>query len=207
MGNYKIRSEKNCRNAVSTGTFKMRFLDGVIHKAANKKYKFEFIGDSITSGEGLFGAKSENDWVPMFMGAFNNYVVKTSDKLNAEFRVISQSGWGIVSSWDNNPKNTLPGHYKQVCAMMQGENADALGASAINDFNSWQPDAVIINLGSNDHSALKSPAWKDEESGKIFKQEADKSGNPTEDTVKNLKTAIDSFLTEIRLCNPNTYII
>ena len=40
--------------------------DGRFYPVAKKALKLEFIGDSITSGEGLFGAKQEQDWIPMF---------------------------------------------------------------------------------------------------------------------------------------------
>ncbi len=181
--------------------------DGVIHKPESKTYKFEFIGDSITSGEGLFGASSDMDWTPMFMGAFNSYAVKTSDNFNAEFRVISQSGWGIVSSWDNNPHNTIPGHYKQICAMIQGKYSTMLGASKTNNFLIWQPDVIVINLGSNDHGALEAPEWRDINTGEVFKQEADGVGKPTDRTVQNIKLAVEIFLSEIRLYNLKAHII
>ena len=40
--------------------------DGEFRPVVDKKLKIEFIGDSITSGEGLIGAREESDWIPMF---------------------------------------------------------------------------------------------------------------------------------------------
>lgn len=48
-------------------------FDGKFYAVKNRKYKLEFIGDSITSGEGLFGAKQETEWLPMFFSALKSY--------------------------------------------------------------------------------------------------------------------------------------
>ena len=39
--------------------------DGRLYPMQDRKYKIEFIGDSITSGEGLGGTKGLNEWLPI----------------------------------------------------------------------------------------------------------------------------------------------
>lgn len=95
-------------------------MDGKFLPVADKPHKIEFIGDSITSGEGSIGAKAEEDWIPMWFSAINNYTSMTADALNAEYRVISQSGWGVLTSWDNNPHGNIPDCYEQVCGLLTG---------------------------------------------------------------------------------------
>ena len=43
--------------------------DGSFEPVEPRALKLEFIGDSITSGEGSIGAKAEEDWVSMFFCA------------------------------------------------------------------------------------------------------------------------------------------
>lgn len=112
-----------------------------------KPYKIEFVGDSISSGEGTIGSKVEQDWIPMWFSATNNYCAMTAEALNAEYRIISQSGWGVLTGWDNNPQCNIPQYYEKVCGLLVGEKNEALGAFKLNDFDSWQPDVVVVNLG------------------------------------------------------------
>ena len=84
--------------------------------------------------------------------------MSVSDALSAEYRVVSQSGWGIVTGWDGIVENKIPPYYKQVCGLLTGERNASLGALEDYDFKAWQPDAVIINLGTNDATAIQSAA-------------------------------------------------
>ena len=61
------------------------------------QYRLEFVGDSITSGEGAIGAVPEEAWAGAFFSAENHYARLTADALGAEYRCLSQSGWGIVT--------------------------------------------------------------------------------------------------------------
>lgn len=135
--------------------------DGVLFPVQDKPYKIEFIGDSITSGEGAIGAKIEKDWIPMWFSGVNNYAAITADALNAELRIISQSGWGVLTSWDNNPRFNIPEYYEKICGILTGPHNEILGAQKTNDFNSWQPDIIVINLGGNDASAFRNSEEKD----------------------------------------------
>lgn len=91
--------------------------DGEILPAPVFANRIEFIGDSITSGEGAIGAKQEEDWISMWFSVENNYAHMIATDLNADFRIVSQSGWGVHSSWDNDPKAALPKYYRRVCGL------------------------------------------------------------------------------------------
>lgn len=132
--------------------------DGAFLPVADKALKIEFIGDSITSGEGLIGAKQEVDWIPMFFSAVKSYAYQTARILDAEYRVYSQSGWGVHNTWDNNPGGALPKYYRQICGVMPGPENERLGGNQQHEFADWQPDFVIVNLGTNDAASFDQPA-------------------------------------------------
>ena len=113
------------------------------------KYRLEFVGDSITSGEGTVGAVYEEDWISAFFSAENTYPRMVADALSAEYRVISQSGWGIVTGWNGNVENKIPPFYTQVCGLLTGERNASLGALEDYDFEAWQPPTSRRESPSN----------------------------------------------------------
>ncbi|MBT2286931.1 GDSL family lipase [Paenibacillus polymyxa] len=181
--------------------------DGAFLPVQEKPYKIEFIGDSITSGEGAIGAKAEEDWVPMWFSAIHNYTFMTAEALNAEYRVISQSGWGVLTSWDNNPNGNIPDYYEQVCGLLTGKRNKVLGAGDQHDFSSWQPDVVVVNLGSNDGGAFQSPEWKDPYTGKVYKQRLNEDGMHHEEDLVAFEKAVEQFLFKLRRNNPAAQIV
>lgn len=127
----------------------LQYADGEFLQLPEPKYRLEFVGDSITSGEGTVGAVYEEDWISAFFSAENTYPSMVADALSAEYRVISQSGWGIVTGWDGNVENKIPPFYTQVCGLLTGERNASLGALEDYDFEAWQPDASRRESPSN----------------------------------------------------------
>ncbi|MBY0009172.1 GDSL-type esterase/lipase family protein [Paenibacillus typhae] len=181
--------------------------EGEFLPVADKPLKLEFIGDSITSGEGVIGAQSEEDWIPMWFSAAVNYTAMTARELDADYSVISQSGWGVLTSWDNNPGKNIPLYYGQVCGLLGGERNEALGALQDHDFKAWQPDAVVINLGTNDGGAFYSPDWNDPVSGRSRKQRLNEDGSFNEEDLQAFEAAAEAFLVMLRSCNPQAYLV
>lgn len=162
--------------------------------------RLEFVGDSLTSGEGVVGAREETDWIPALFSASQSWARLTAGLLGADFRLISQSGWGVRSGWDNDPGHTLPGIYGQVCGPALGRANGELGAQAPHEFDSWQPDAVLINLGTNDASAMSNAPWRGL-AGRLFRQTGDAQG------LAALEAAAVDFLKELRRHNPATALV
>lgn len=161
--------------------------------------RLEFIGDSLTSGEGLAGAREEVDWTPALFRPSQGWPRLTADLAGGEFRLVSQSGWGIRSSWDNDPRRALPDWYEPVCATA-GEADLALGAGEPNDFAAWRPDAIFINLGSNDVNAMGISAWHGPD-GTRFKQE------DTPACRRLIEAAALAFLHKLRRLNPGAKLV
>lgn len=178
----------------------VRWSDGGFLPLPAPACRLEFVGDSLTSGEGLIGARAETDWVPALFSASRSWAKRAADLLNGEFRLISQSGWGIRSGWDNNPNHALPGIYDRVCAPAAGPANEVMGAQRPCTFEAWQPDAVVINLGTNDAAAMENPPWRDRE-GRTFRQTGDAAG------LAALEDAALDFLRLLRRRRPAARLV
>lgn len=181
--------------------------DGTFHPVEPRPYKLEFIGDSITSGEGTIGAKKEWDWISMFFSSVHDYAMLVSEACDAECHIISQSGWGTLTGWDNDPRHALPLYYEKVCGVLKGGRNQALGAGEAYDFPTWQPDAVIVNLGTNDMSAFDQPEWRNEQTGQTFKQHKNEDGSFRKEDAERFERAVMDFLSKLRSCNPHAHLI
>lgn len=182
-------------------------FDGMFQPVADKPYRIEFVGDSITSGEGAIGAAAEADWIPMWFSATDNYAAMTAAALGAEHRILSQSGWGVLTGWDNDRRSNLPAYYEQVCGVLTGARNERLGARRANDFAAWQPDIVVVNLGTNDGGAFDSPAWRDPGTGESFRMRRNGDGSMHEEDVASFERAVREFLVKLRRFNPGAYVV
>lgn len=181
--------------------------DEIFLPQKERSLRIEFVGDSITTGEGLYGATDEMDWISGWMGLSENYALSTAKNLDADFRILSQSGWGVVSGWDNNRNSTMPRHYGKICSLAPGERNRKMGAQDENDFEKWKPDFVIVNLGTNDWGAFNNPPFKDEKSGVFWKLSLGEDGKPVQKDLIFFKNGVKDFITQIREKNPEAKII
>ena len=163
-----------------------------------RKYSIEFIGDSITAGEGTVGAADEMDWISQWMSASKTYAIQTAKLMNADWNTMGKSGWGICWAWDGNRECKIPPHYEQVCSVLKDENSVALGSLHKWDFNGGSgADFVVINLGTNDESGMKvigsDAALREPQEPQTLQQE--------------IISSVQQFLTVIRTHNPNAKIL
>lgn len=171
--------------------------DEVFLPVEKKKLNIEFVGDSLTTGEGLAGAPGEMDWIPAWMSVRNNYALMTADMLGADFHLLSQSGWGVTCSWDNDRACAMPDYYEQVCGLAKGEKNEALGSRKPWDFSSWKADVVVVNLGTNDSGAYRTNPPKAQADGTMWKLT----------DLGLLRQGVADFLRKIRRNNPAARII
>lgn len=142
--------------------------DGYFEQVEEYGYNIEFIGDSLTSGEGC-GLTKRVEWIPVIFDATENYSYKTAKILNAGYQVISESGWGLYASWDANLNNVLPDYYEKTCGTSKDSVSIAMGAHEEWSFSGPEMDAVIVNLGTNDSGALKTGKFEREAFIEAFK--------------------------------------
>lgn len=178
---------------------------GVFLSVPDRKLKIEFIGDSITSGEGLAGMWDENEWIPQWFRASKTYAMQVAKKLDADWNVMSQCGWGIKWAWNGDRNSALPPHYEQVCSIMKGDFENQLGVNEKADFGSGS-DFVVLNLGTNDNNAFTQPAWVDS-NGNKYELHVDSNGRATDEDGRVITDEVKNFLTVIRKNNPKAKII
>ena len=119
--------------------------------------KIEFIGDSITCG---YGVDDEDPFHP-FKTATEDvtraYAYKTAKALDADYSMFSISGYGIISGYTGDPTvrmdhQLIPTFYSSLGFSYDAiENVPAPMDIAW-DFCNFQPDLIVINLGTNDDS-------------------------------------------------------
>ncbi len=183
------------------------WLDGEFCDVPEHKYKIEFIGDSITSGEGSYGAISDTVWIAMYMSASVNYATYTAKKLDADYHLLSQGGWGVYCGWDNDVRHNIPSVYEKVCGLSTGKQNEELGAQDLYDFDAWQPDAIVVNLGTNDVSAFHQPPFTDPDSNITYFQRLNDDGSFMEEDIMNVEKAVIDFLHMLRKHNPKAHIV
>lgn len=101
--------------------------------------RLEFVGDSLTTGEGIVGAPEETDWISALISGSQTWARMAASRLNAASCAVSQSGWGVCSGWDGNLAHVLPAWYEQTVPLRRRD-----------------VDAVVVNLGTNDTAAIQS---------------------------------------------------
>ena len=179
--------------------------DGSFSPLKERKLNIEFIGDSITSGEGLAGGVDEGDWITQWFCASKTYAMQLSRKLDANYSVLSQCGWGICWGWDGNLGSNMPAHYNKICSVIGGDYQKELGGEDeyVSDLKN---DYVILNLGTNDNGAFFQKPWVDE-NGKEHVLKVDENNKAVEADGLKVTAGVKNFLVNIRKNNPKAKII
>ncbi len=127
-----------------------------VKPTAEKELKIEFIGDSITCGYGVDDEVKENHFSTSTEDATRAYAYKAAQLLDADYSLVSYSGHGIISGYSGDGKKVksqlVPNIYEKF-AKSYGSYEGIFNVSSIDwDFSRFQPDYVVINLGTNDAS-------------------------------------------------------
>lgn len=129
--------------------------DGKIFPSAIKKKnrKIEFIGNSITCGYGTEGLSGTERFKPETENSYFSYASITSRAFDADYSLIAHSGLGIVRNYGDKQKISTK------LAPMPARFDRVLETDTVKkwDFKQWIPDAVVVNLGTNDYSTLPYP--------------------------------------------------
>ena len=129
-------------------------LDGELLELKPRDHRIEFIGDSLTSGEGALAAQDNMEWVTPWFTARGNYSWYACEALDAERSILSQSGWGVNWDYQHTEANNLSDAYEYTVGVLHGPEAEARGCRKPWDFSRWQPDIVCIRLMTNDNNGI-----------------------------------------------------
>lgn len=179
-----IKLSEAAQSVIAIDSFE---VDGKPQPTEAAKHSIEFIGDSITCGYGVddplgksFSIYNEN--------AAKTYAYKAAQNFGADYSFVSVSGAGVISGYSGNGKINdallVPNFYDKFCftwSWFDGEQT----ANYDWDFSQYQPELIVVNLGTNDNSYTK--------------------GDP--DKCAEFEKGYVNFLKEIRAKNPNSEIL
>jgi lysophospholipase L1-like esterase len=157
-GEHVVRIEKLTESQSGGAVFGGFKVTGVPLPTPQRARRIEFIGDSHSAGYGNTSAtrtctRQEIHDTTDTQQAFGPLLSK---RLDAEYRVNAYSGAGIVRNYNGvAPEQNLP--------ILYGRAIPGDASSVAND-DGWQPQLIVIKLGSNDFSTPLNPGerWKDQ---------------------------------------------
>jgi len=110
--------------------------------------RIEVIGDSITCGYGNEGASATCSFSADTENHYSTYGAIAARELGAELVTVCWSGKGIIYNYGDDKTDPLPALYDRT---LPGDSSSAYDFSLV-------PDAVVINLSTNDYSTDDDPA-------------------------------------------------
>lgn len=127
----------------------MAFRGEGIEPAPSQRLKVLILGDSITVGYGVLGEDESCGYSPETEDFSETYAAALGRAFEAEVHAVAVSGRGLVRNWDGGEGAV----FREMWAWMTPEGA-------VWDAGLFQPDAVLIALGTNDFStADPGPAY------------------------------------------------
>lgn len=150
-----VKLSESAYSTVGIKNLKVISTNG-IRPAENKDRIIEFIGDSITCGYGVDDENPNNHFSTATEDITKTYAYKTAEALNADYSIVSYSGFGIISGYtqtgDKEDEMMISSVYGKV-GKSYGDFNNEIAPSTIEwDFQKIQPDLIVINLGTNDIS-------------------------------------------------------
>ena len=147
-GNHTVVLRKRSETNFGTITIGEVTTDGILRASVAPSRQIEIIGDSISVGYGLDGVLPCTDTAAVQDNP-KTYGALAADALGADYNVVAWSGKGLTRNYATgapDPSPLMPELYTRYGAN-DADNSYTFPAS-------WTPDAVVINLGTNDFSYL-----------------------------------------------------
>ena len=151
---HTIMIQKRTEALAGSGEFQGFILDKgkkLLSALQRPKHRIEFIGNSITCGYGVEGETHDCHFSAETENACVSYAAITSRALQADYALIAYSGRGVVRNYGDSHKtssNTMPVLFERTCF------SDSILKW---NFARWIPQAVVLNLGTNDYSTQPFP--------------------------------------------------
>jgi lysophospholipase L1-like esterase len=151
---HKVQIYKRTEGNQGTGTFKGILLSENGEMLPWKDIpvrKIEFVGNSITCGYGTEGFSKDEHWKPSTENNYLSYAPIIARAFNADYHIVAHSGLGVVRNYGYKEKvspNAMPDRFNRVYDEKE---------LPVWNFKQWKPDAIVINLGTNDFSTQPYP--------------------------------------------------
>ena len=131
--------------------------DGTVGPLPERPLKMEFIGDSITCGYGVEGKSELETFTTATENAAKGYAFLTAEALGADAVLTCYSGHGIVSGYTGDPAvrndaDLVPPYYEKEGRTEFRLPTGKYAQETDRDFSAFQPDYIVLNLGTNDLS-------------------------------------------------------
>ena len=127
--------------------------------AADRQLKLEFIGDSITCGYGIEGVWEKDTFTTQQERPDKAYAFLTAKALGAQVHLCSWSGIGLISNYVDPETIMLPDtHWLMQANWPYTDKSLSLRLGLepeVWDSSKYQPDIVVINIGTNDISWVR----------------------------------------------------
>ena len=134
-------------------------LSGVEGSSLSNQLKLEFIGDSITCGYGIEGIWEKDTFTTAQERPDKAYAFLTAKALGAQVQLCSWSGIGLISNYVDPETIMLPDtHWLMQANWPYTDKSLALRLGIepeVWDGSKYQPDIVVIHLGTNDISWVR----------------------------------------------------
>ncbi len=143
-GSHTVRLEKISETQSSSGRFLGFYSDDKPAKLPVRKRQIEFIGDSYTVGYGNISPSRDCNDAQLFSTTNSQLAFGplTAKHFNADYQINASSGFGIVRNYNgHSPEKSLIGLYPFT-----------LHANNFVYNSNWQPQVIVIGLGTNDFS-------------------------------------------------------
>lgn len=166
---HKIKVVKRSENDKGKAGIAGFELDGEIlpPEPAKKKYLLEFVGDSITCGFGNEAKNRDDLFITKEENGLSAYSAIAAKELGAEYNSICVSGMPLCKPRNRQFRFEVPryndlyigsrameDYYEYTDRLheeMRGKKSDFTRW----DFSRFRPDAIVINLGTNDSYIMK----------------------------------------------------
>ncbi|MCR5594867.1 MAG: hypothetical protein K6G12_03400 [Lachnospiraceae bacterium] len=136
-------------------------------------HRIEFIGDSITCGYGIDDEDPLHGFKTATEDMTRALAYKTALALNADLSCFAASGYGILSGYTDDPstinqKELIPPYYETMGLSYDSIKGTPDTVNTMWNFSDFIPDAIVINLGTNDDSYCQDDKDKQEKYRKLY---------------------------------------
>lgn len=135
-----------------------------------KRRKIQIVGDSITCGYGVEGSLEELVHRTCTENPRKSYSLLTAAELDAEVEIVAWNGKGVITEYIGDDRETVedgwlvPMLYEYTDAGCERDYFHAPESDWEKwDHNSFEPDLVLVNLGTNDASYTREIPERNEE--------------------------------------------